>query len=79
MNRLTGVAAIVSALALIGSVQYAYGAAVMSIDLGCEWMKVSHCFMVHKNSSRYLTLMVFREFVIGWYRVTWRSNGNRVE
>lgn len=47
MKRLTGVAAIVSGLVLIGSVQYAFGATVMSIDLGCEWIKVSHSFMIH--------------------------------
>lgn len=35
------VAIIVSTIALLGSVQYAFGAAVMSIDLGSEWMKVS--------------------------------------
>lgn len=34
-------ASIVSTLVLIGSVQYAFGAAVMSVDLGSEWMKVS--------------------------------------
>lgn len=42
------VALIVSTLALLGSVQYAFGAAVMSIDLGSEWMKVSGFFCVVK-------------------------------
>lgn len=32
--------AIVSTFVLLGSVQYASGAAVMSIDLGSEWIKV---------------------------------------
>lgn len=32
---------IVSTLVLICSVQYTFGAAVMSVDLGSEWMKVS--------------------------------------
>lgn len=32
--------AVVSTLVLLGSVQYVAGAAVMSIDLGCEWIKV---------------------------------------
>ena len=41
MKQRLVVALIVSTLALLGSVQYAFGAAVMSIDLGSEWMKVS--------------------------------------
>lgn len=41
------IAVIVSTIALLGSVQYAFGAAVMSIDLGSEWIKVSF-FMAHK-------------------------------
>ncbi|XP_055321556.1 hypoxia up-regulated protein 1 [Sitodiplosis mosellana] len=40
MKQRLVVALIVSTLALLGSVQYAFGAAVMSIDLGSEWMKV---------------------------------------
>lgn len=41
MKQRLVVALILSTLALIGSVQYAFGAAVMSVDLGSEWMKVS--------------------------------------
>lgn len=36
------IASIVSTLVLLGSVQYALGGAVMSVDLGSEWMKVSY-------------------------------------
>lgn len=35
------IAFIVSTLVLLGSVQYVLGSAVMSVDLGSEWMKVS--------------------------------------
>lgn len=35
------IASIVSTLVLLGSVQYVLGGAVMSVDLGSEWMKVS--------------------------------------
>lgn len=35
------IASIVSTLVLLGSVQYVVGGAVMSVDLGSEWMKVS--------------------------------------
>lgn len=35
------IASIVSTLILICSVKYADGGAVMSVDLGSEWMKVS--------------------------------------
>lgn len=40
MKQRSVIAFLVSILALIGSVQYASGAAVMSVDLGSEWMKV---------------------------------------
>ncbi|XP_031638481.1 hypoxia up-regulated protein 1 [Contarinia nasturtii] len=40
MKQRLVVALILSTFALIGSVQYAFGAAVMSVDLGSEWMKV---------------------------------------
>lgn len=44
------IASIVSTLVLLGSVQYVVGGAVMSVDLGSEWMKVSYsttCFSQH--------------------------------
>lgn len=41
MKQLSLVALIASTLVFIGSVQYVFGAAVMSVDLGSEWMKVS--------------------------------------
>lgn len=51
MKRCSGVALIVSSIALIGSVQYAFGGAVMSVDLGCEWMKVSERFVGSSNGT----------------------------
>lgn len=40
------IASIVSILVLIGSVYNVAGSAVMSVDLGSEWMKVSHLSIV---------------------------------
>lgn len=45
------IASIVSTLILICSVQYVHGGAVMSVDLGSEWMKVSFFFATCKIKS----------------------------
>lgn len=42
MRQSLVIASIVSTLVLLGSVQYVLGGAVMSVDLGSEWMKVSY-------------------------------------
>lgn len=34
------ITATIACLVFLGTVQYAFGAAVMSVDLGCEWIKV---------------------------------------
>lgn len=49
-------ASIVSTLVLIGSVQYAFGAAVMSVDLGSEWMKVSKMLFLRLGEGVLLLL-----------------------
>lgn len=41
MNRRLGIAFILTTLAILGNVQYAFGGAVMSVDMGSEYTKVS--------------------------------------
>lgn len=53
MRQNSVIASIVSTLVLLGSVQYVVGGAVMSVDLGSEWMKVSNsttCFFQQNKS-----------------------------
>lgn len=53
------IASIVSTLVLLGSVQYVLGGAVMSVDLGSEWMKVSYLYVsIFKCYSKNQTYIV---------------------
>lgn len=51
MRQSLVIASIVSTLVLLGSVQYVLGGAVMSVDLGSEWMKVSYFYVLRVISQ----------------------------
>lgn len=72
--------ATLACLVLMDTVQYAFGAAVMSVDLGSEWMKV-------RKKKKSITIL-FRCSVIknvslllpkGWHSFTGSTNGYSIE
>lgn len=78
MKRHLWLAPVATILVLLGTIQYAVGAAVMSVDFGSAWMKVNSV-----NFSCLLWKLVANEIFyfksIGRYRVTGCSHGHSVK
>lgn len=65
MRQHLALEAIFGTIVLLATLNYAFGAAVMSVDLGSEWMKVMYSdIMLHfkvssENNSFFFTKMLF--------------------
>ena len=55
-------------------IRHSDAAAVMSIDLGTEWMKVSLLYY-----PAVLIVLKLTSFFSGWHRVTWLAYGDRTQ
>ena len=73
MDRIPLKTLLFTAVLLAGSLKFATGAAVMSVDLGSEWMKVVKCDFLMQFFR--LTCLNFT----GRRRLTRRAHGNSLE
>lgn len=77
MRQNLALEAIFGTIVLLATLNYAFGAAVMSVDLGSEWMKVmcGDIMLYFKVSIKNNFFSSQKCCFIGWHSFSWCTNG----